>query len=126
MAILAGSDEFVPGKPDRFYNAAFLVKADGTDGGFYVTYDRGANWDHMNQLALGQFYHVAVCNKKPYWIYGGLQDNGSWGIPSMTLRGAGPSGALRPGVDRGADTRESARGPPGFRDGPGLGGHGVR
>jgi photosystem II stability/assembly factor-like uncharacterized protein len=62
----------------------------GTDGGFYVTYDRGANWDHMNQLALGQFYHVALCNKKPYWIYGGLQDNGSWGIPSMTLRGAGP------------------------------------
>ena len=62
----------------------------GTDGGFYVTYDRGANWDHMNQLALGQFYHVAVCTKKPYWIYGGLQDNGCWGIPSMSLRGQGP------------------------------------
>jgi photosystem II stability/assembly factor-like uncharacterized protein len=62
----------------------------GTDGGFYVTYDRGANWDHMNHLALGQFYHVAVCTKKPYWIYGGLQDNGSWGIPSMSLRGPGP------------------------------------
>jgi photosystem II stability/assembly factor-like uncharacterized protein len=62
----------------------------GTDGGFYVTYDRGANWDHMNHLALGQFYHVAVCAKKPYWIYGGLQDNGCWGIPSMSLRGQGP------------------------------------
>jgi len=62
----------------------------GTDGGFYVSYDRGARWDHMNQLALGQFYHVAVCTKKPYFIYGGLQDNGCWGIPSMSLRGAGP------------------------------------
>jgi photosystem II stability/assembly factor-like uncharacterized protein len=62
----------------------------GTDGGFYITYDRGANWDHMNQMAMGQFYHVAVCSKKPYFIYGGLQDNGTWGIPSMTLRGSGP------------------------------------
>ncbi len=62
----------------------------GVDGGLYVTYDRGANWDHLNQMALGQFYHVAICNKKPYWVYGGLQDNGSWGGPSRGLRGAGP------------------------------------
>ncbi len=62
----------------------------GNDGGFYSTYDRGQNWDHHNNLALGQFYHVAVCNKKPYWCYGGLQDNGCWGLPSMTLSGPGP------------------------------------
>ncbi|MFM8272553.1 MAG: hypothetical protein ACKODX_09495, partial [Gemmata sp.] len=62
----------------------------GTDGGFYSTYDRGANWDHHNNLALGQFYHVAVCSKKPYWVYGGLQDNGCWGQPSMSLHGGGP------------------------------------
>ncbi|HVL14407.1 MAG TPA: hypothetical protein VM529_17680, partial [Gemmata sp.] len=62
----------------------------GTDGGFYSTFDRGQNWDHHNNLALGQFYHVAVCNKKPYWCYGGLQDNGCWGLPSMSLRGGGP------------------------------------
>ncbi|MBY0459220.1 MAG: hypothetical protein K2V38_17965, partial [Gemmataceae bacterium] len=61
----------------------------GTDGGFYATYDRGANWDHHNNFALGQFYHVAVCNKKPYWVYGGLQDNGCWGQPSMSLRPGG-------------------------------------
>ena len=35
----------------------------GCDGGFYVTYDSGATWDHLNILALGQFYHVAVDNK---------------------------------------------------------------
>ncbi|MSR55690.1 MAG: PDZ domain-containing protein [Gemmataceae bacterium] len=62
----------------------------GTDGGAYSTYDRGRVWDHHNQYALGQFYHVAVCNKKPYWVYGGLQDNGCWGQPSMSLRGTGP------------------------------------
>jgi photosystem II stability/assembly factor-like uncharacterized protein len=62
----------------------------GSDGGFYSTFDRGANWDHHNNLALGQFYHVAVDTKKPYFAYGGLQDNGCWGIPSMSLRGVGP------------------------------------
>jgi photosystem II stability/assembly factor-like uncharacterized protein len=63
----------------------------GCDGGFYVTYDRGATWDHLNVLALGQFYHVAVDNRRPYRVYGGLQDNGSWGGPSRTNRGFGPS-----------------------------------
>jgi len=41
-------------------------------------------------MALGQFYHVAVSNQKPYWLYGGLQDNGSWGLPSVGLKGHGP------------------------------------
>jgi len=63
----------------------------GCDGGFYKSYDRGATWDHLNVLALGQFYHVAVDNRKPYRVYGGLQDNGSWGGPSRTLRGTGPA-----------------------------------
>jgi photosystem II stability/assembly factor-like uncharacterized protein len=62
----------------------------GCDGGFYVTYDRGEKWDHINTVALGQFYHVAVDNRKPYRIYGGLQDNGSWTGPSHVLRTVGP------------------------------------
>ncbi|HVL13313.1 MAG TPA: PDZ domain-containing protein, partial [Gemmata sp.] len=62
----------------------------GCDGGFYATYDRGTTWDHLNVLALGQFYHVCVDNQKPYNVYGGLQDNGSWGGPSQTLRAIGP------------------------------------
>lgn len=62
----------------------------GCDGGFYVSYDRATNWDHLNTLALGQFYHVAMCSKKPYFLYGGLQDNGSWGVPSVGLKGRGP------------------------------------
>ena len=62
----------------------------GCDGGFYVSYDKGAAWDHLNTLALGQFYHVAVDNRRPYRVYGGLQDNGSWGGPSHTMRRYGP------------------------------------
>ena len=62
----------------------------GTDGGFYMTYDHGKQWDHINTIALGQFYHVAVDNKMPYNVYGGLQDNGSWGGPSRTKGSGGP------------------------------------
>jgi photosystem II stability/assembly factor-like uncharacterized protein len=63
----------------------------GTDGGLYVSYDRGSSWEFLDHLALGQFYHVAVDTRRPYHVYGGLQDNGSWGGPSQTLRPSGPT-----------------------------------
>lgn len=59
----------------------------GGDGGFYSTYDRGRNWDHVNTAAIGQFYHVAISPKQPYWVFGGLQDNGSWGGPAISKTG---------------------------------------
>jgi photosystem II stability/assembly factor-like uncharacterized protein len=62
----------------------------GCDGGFYQTYDRAAHWDHLNHLALGQFYHVAVDPRPLYRAFGGLQDNGSWGGPAQVLRPGGP------------------------------------
>jgi photosystem II stability/assembly factor-like uncharacterized protein len=65
----------------------------GTDGGLYVSYDKGTSWEHLDHLALGQFYHVAVDTRRPYHVYGGLQDNGSWGGPSQTLRPSGPTNA---------------------------------
>jgi photosystem II stability/assembly factor-like uncharacterized protein len=62
----------------------------GTDGGTYVSYDRCARWDYLNTTAIGQFYHCTVDNRRPYHVYGGMQDNGSWGGPSHTLDGGGP------------------------------------
>jgi photosystem II stability/assembly factor-like uncharacterized protein len=62
----------------------------GCDGGIYVTYDRMANWDHLNHVAIGQFYHVAIDSTREYKVYGGLQDNGTWGGPSRTRTGTGP------------------------------------
>jgi photosystem II stability/assembly factor-like uncharacterized protein len=62
----------------------------GTDGGFYCTRDRMDHWDHLNTAAIGQFYHCCVDTRRPYRVYGGLQDNGSWGGPSMTLSQRGP------------------------------------
>lgn len=62
----------------------------GTDGGLYVTYDRMENWDHLNHFAIGQFYHVAVDPRRDYYVYGGLQDNGSWGGPNLSRSEDGP------------------------------------
>jgi photosystem II stability/assembly factor-like uncharacterized protein len=56
----------------------------GSDGGIYFSYDRGKSWDFVNALPLGQFYEIGIDMRKPYWVYGGLQDNGSWGGPSAT------------------------------------------
>ncbi len=61
----------------------------GNDGGIYVTYDRMKHWDHHNHAAIGQFYHVGVDANLNYRVYGGLQDNGSWGGPSQSAAGDG-------------------------------------
>lgn len=49
----------------------------GNDGGLYESYDEGANWRHINNMSVGQFYTVNVDMEEPYNVYGGLQDNGS-------------------------------------------------
>ena len=61
----------------------------GNDGGLYFSYDRGANWEHVNNLPIAQFYAIGVDLRQPYWVYGGLQDNGSWGAPSATRSAQG-------------------------------------
>jgi photosystem II stability/assembly factor-like uncharacterized protein len=61
----------------------------GTDGGVYISLDRGATWMFVHSLPVGQFYHVAADNQTPYRIYGGLQDNGSWIAPSAAPGGVG-------------------------------------
>lgn len=59
----------------------------GTDGGVYVSLDRGITWQFNHGLPVGQFYHVNVDLKEPYNVYGGLQDNGSWMAPSAAPGG---------------------------------------
>ena len=61
----------------------------GNDGGVYFTYDGARHWDYINNLPLGQLYDIAVDHRDPYWIYGGLQDLGTFTFPSGThSRGA--------------------------------------
>jgi photosystem II stability/assembly factor-like uncharacterized protein len=57
---------------------------DGNDGGLSVSHDRGKTAEAMRGFAIGQFYGVAVDTRTPYRVYGGLQDNGSWGGPTAT------------------------------------------
>ncbi len=54
------------------------------DGGCNVTYDNGKHWFKANTASVGQFYKITVDDAKPYNIYGGLQDNGTWYGPSNT------------------------------------------
>src|SRR5262249_40587348 len=56
----------------------------GGDGGLSLSYDRGPRWEHLANLPISQFYGVAVDNREPYRIFGGLQDNGCWYGPSAT------------------------------------------
>jgi photosystem II stability/assembly factor-like uncharacterized protein len=62
---------------------------DGNDGGAYESHDRGATWRFMQNLPVGQFYHVRLDNAVPYNVYGGLQDNGSWKGPSNVWEQSG-------------------------------------
>jgi len=59
----------------------------GTDGGVYLSTDRGNHWRHLGNLPISQLYHVSVDDAVPYRVYGGLQDNGSWTAPSRNPGG---------------------------------------
>ncbi len=54
----------------------------GNDGGLNMSYDAGQNWSKLNTPSVGQFYAIEVDMAKPYNVYGGLQDNGTWFGPS--------------------------------------------
>src|SRR6267143_1502495 len=56
----------------------------GSDGGIHWSYDGGRTWEYANSVALGQFYELGADIRRPYYICGGLQDNGSWCGPSAT------------------------------------------
>jgi len=56
----------------------------GGDGGMHESWDLGLTYVRMNNIPIGQFYKIAVDDRDPYYIYGGLQDTHSWMGPSAT------------------------------------------
>ncbi len=66
-------------QPDKIFVA--------TDGGLYRSLNMGGTMQMIENLPISQFYHISVDNQKPYNIYGGLQDNGSWIGPSSSPGG---------------------------------------
>jgi len=54
----------------------------GTDGGFFISNDYGRNWDFVNNMPMGQAYHVGIDMAEPYHVLGGFQDHEIWRGPN--------------------------------------------
>lgn len=62
---------------------------DGNDGGLNISHDGGKSWRFIENIPVGQFYHVNHDMSIPYQIGGGMQDNGSWVGPSAVWQAGG-------------------------------------
>ncbi|MDX5447556.1 MAG: hypothetical protein LPK47_04175, partial [Bacteroidota bacterium] len=65
----------------------FIIE--GNDGGLNISRDRGRTWRFVENLPVGQFYHVNIDDEWPYNVYGGMQDNGSWKGPAFVFANGG-------------------------------------
>ncbi len=88
VTVISGAQ--VSGPTHIDYHCAWIDPNDsdhvifGSDGGINITWDHGKTWDLCMQMPMAQFYAITADMRKPYYVYGGLQDNGSWGGPSRT------------------------------------------
>jgi photosystem II stability/assembly factor-like uncharacterized protein len=62
---------------------------EGNDGGVALSTDNGAHWRFVDNMAIGQFYHVATGTGMRFLVCGGLQDNSGWCGPSRSKDGSG-------------------------------------
>lgn len=60
---------------------------DANDGGASVSLDTGSTWSTQDNQPTAQFYHVAVDNRFPYWVYGAQQDNSNLAVASFDDEG---------------------------------------
>ncbi len=63
----------------------------GGDGGFYMSYNGSKTWNFIDNLPIAQFYAIGIDHREgePYWIYGGAQDHGVYGLPNKTFSSLG-------------------------------------
>jgi photosystem II stability/assembly factor-like uncharacterized protein len=64
---------------------------EGNDGGVALSRDNARHWAFVDNLAIGQFYHVSTGSGPFYTVCGGLQDNSAWCGPA---RSKNPSGII--------------------------------
>ena len=67
-------------------NPARIIES--SDGGASISFDGGKNWTAQDNQPTAQFYHVAVDNRFPYYVYGAQQDNSNLAIASRDDNGA--------------------------------------
>ena len=70
------------------------------DQGAVVTVNGGRTWSSWYNQPTAQMYHVTTDNQFPYWVYGGQQESGAFGIAS---RGNGGQISFRDWIGVGAD-----------------------
>jgi photosystem II stability/assembly factor-like uncharacterized protein len=64
----------------------------GGDGGLYETFDGGKKFLFKSNLPVTQFYRVGLDNDYPFYnVYGGTQDNNTFGGPSASTSSEGVS-----------------------------------
>jgi photosystem II stability/assembly factor-like uncharacterized protein len=61
----------------------------GNDGGVWHSQDKAKTFQQFVSMPLGQYYGISCDMRKPYWVFGGCQDNGGFGTPSATTDPAG-------------------------------------
>lgn len=62
----------------------------GGDGGIYESFDGGKEYVFKSNLPVTQVYRVQVDNSAPFYnVYGGTQDNNSFGGPSRNINRSG-------------------------------------
>ena len=62
---------------------------EGDDGGIWHSKDKAKTFQQFVSMPLGQYYGISCDMRKPYWVFGGCQDNGGFGTPSATTDPAG-------------------------------------
>lgn len=62
---------------------------EGNDGGVDISYDGGKIWLPIQSMDLAEVYQIGFDMRRPYYVYCGLQDNGSWAGPSATTDATG-------------------------------------
>jgi photosystem II stability/assembly factor-like uncharacterized protein len=82
-----------PGDSDHLIN--------NNDGGVNISYDGGKTWrDFHDGIPCVQFYNVAYDFSTPFWVYGSVQDQGTYRglIPLMKPTAGAPAGRRRFGA----------------------------
>jgi photosystem II stability/assembly factor-like uncharacterized protein len=75
-------------------NSSYIINVN--DGGIAISYDKGKNWrSFRNNLPVCQFFNVSYDMNDPFYVYGSMQDHGSF--RAQVVRNRDRSGNLLDG-----------------------------